>query len=102
MGTILTEASKLELRFFDFLNVAIQEYGLYIFMAFVFLLVPFGMWALSGGLRRKLLKGKSMPYVPPVIVIPLPGTPPQPQETFNPFPPLQDPPYCDCDFHRAE
>ena len=102
MNTNLTDALKFVPRVFDSLNTVIQEYGVYIFMGLVFLLIPFGVWTLSGGLRKKLLKGKPMTHAAPVIVIPLPGAPPQPQETFNPFPPLQDPPRCDCDAHYSD
>jgi len=102
MNIDLTEALKLVPRALDVLTTVIQDYGLYIFMGFVFLLIPFSVWTLSGGLRRKLLKGKPMPHAPLVIVIPLPGAPPQPRETFNAFPPLQDPPYCDHDVHHGD
>lgn len=82
---------------FRFLDGMIEDYGLYLFMGFVYVAIPFMVWVLSGGLRRRLLKGRPMPHVPPVIVIPLPGRPPQPPETFNPFPPYHQPPHCDCD-----
>jgi hypothetical protein len=89
-----TKAFELEQSVFDLLNRVISDYGLYIFMGLALFLIPFAIWALSGGLRRKLLKGKSMPHVPPVIVIRLPGAPPLPSETFDPLPPLRDPPDC--------
>ena len=82
---------------FEFLDGIIRDDGLYIFIGFVYLLIPFTIWAVGGGLRRKLLKGKPMPHVPPVIVIYQPGMPPRPPETFDPFPPLRDPP--DCEHH---
>ncbi len=82
---------------FRFLDGMIKDYGLYIFMGFVYVAIPFTVWVLSGGLRRRLLKGRPMPHVPPVIVIPLPGRPPQPPEMFNPFPSYHQPPHCDCD-----
>jgi hypothetical protein len=91
------KAIELMQSVFDFLSRVISDYGVYIFLGFVYLLIPFAIWALSGGLRRKLLKGKPMPHVPPVIVIQLPGAPPRPEETFDPFPPLRDPPCCDHD-----
>jgi hypothetical protein len=92
-----TKALEIERSVFDFLNGIISDYGLYIFMAFVFLLIPFTIWALSGGLRRKLLKGKPAPHVPPVIVIQVHDEPPPPTETFDPFPPLRNPPDGDRD-----
>ncbi len=82
---------------FEFLDGIIRDDGLYIFIGFVCLLIPFTIWAVGGGLRRKLLKGKPMPHVPPVIVFYQPGMPPRPPETFDPFPPLRDPP--DCEHH---
>ena len=78
---------------FDFLDGIIRDYGLNIFVGFVYVLIPFTAWALSGGLRWKLLRGKSMRQVPPVIVIHLPvGRPTPPTESYNPFPPLCEPP----------
>lgn len=76
---------------FEILDDFVSNYGLYIFMGFVYLLIPFTIWALSGGLRRKLVKGKPMPHVPPMIVIHLPGSPPPPAQPFDPFPPFRDP-----------
>jgi hypothetical protein len=81
---------------FEFLDTVIEDYGLYLFMGFVYVAIPFLVWVLCGGLRRRLLKGRPMTHVPPVIVIPLPGRPPQPPETFNPFPPYHQPPHSDC------
>jgi hypothetical protein len=84
---------------FEFLDGVIRDEGLYVFMGFVYLLIPFTIWAVSGGLRRKLLKGKPMPHVPPVIVIYQSGVPAQPISPFDPFLPLRDPPDCDHDYH---
>ena len=92
-----TEALKLIQPVFDFLDGIISDYGLYIFVAFIYALIPFSVWALSGGLRRKLLRGKPMPYVQPVIVIHLPVAPPRPAESFEPFPPFHEPPCRDHD-----
>jgi hypothetical protein len=82
---------------FDFLNGVISDDGLYIFVGFVYLLIPFGVWALTGGLRRKLLAGKSISPVRPIIVIQLPVAPPRAPELFEPFPPFHEPPDCDHD-----
>ena len=83
---------------FNFLDGIIADDGLYIFGGFIYALIPFSIWALTGGLRRKLLKGKYMPRVSPVIVLHLPvGSPPAPVETFNPFPPPPESPGCDRD-----
>lgn len=87
---------------FDFLDTVIDDYGLYLFMGFVYVAIPFLVWVLCGGLRRRLLKGKPMPHMPPVIVIHLPGRPPEPPETFNPFPPYHERPDCDYDDARLD
>jgi len=84
-------------RMFHFLDWIISDDGLYIFMGFVYLLIPFAVWALAGGLRRKLLAGKSVSPVRPVIVIHLPVAPPRAPELFEPFPPFYEPPDCDHD-----
>jgi len=89
-----TEILKSALRVFDFLNGIIQEYGVYIFAVLAFLLILFLAWTLNGGLRRKLLKGKPMPHIPPLVVIQM-GAPQKPPETFDPFPPLQDSQRCE-------
>jgi len=87
---------------FVFLDGVISDYGLYIFVGFVYLLIPFGVWALSGGLRRKLLAGKSVSPVRPVIVIQLPVVPPRATELFEPFPPFYEPPNCDQDSYHMD
>ncbi len=83
---------------FKFLDGMIEDYGLNLFMGFVYIAIPFLVWVLCGGLRRKLWQGKPMPQVPPVIVIHLPvGRPTPPPEPFHPFPPNQEPPGWDQD-----
>ena len=84
---------------FRFLDGMIEDYGLYLFMGFVYVAIPFLVWVLCGGLRRTLFNGKSVPHLPTVIIIPLPGRPPQSPEVFNQFPPYQERQDCDCDAH---
>ena len=92
------KALKLLIPVFEFLDGVISDYGLYIFMGFIYLLIPFSVWALSGGLRRKLLRGKPMPQFPPVMVVYLPVEhPTPPPEPFEQFPPYQEPPGCNHD-----
>jgi hypothetical protein len=79
-----TELLKLETRGFDFLNGVIQEYGLYIFIGFVFLLIPFLAWVLTGGLQRKLAKGKPVPQVRPTIVVQIPVGSPRRRSRYGP------------------
>ncbi len=80
---------------FRFLDGMIEDYGLYLFMGLVYIAIPFLAWVLCGGLRRALFKGKSVPQLSAVVVLHLPGRPPQPPETFNPFPANNEPPQCD-------
>jgi hypothetical protein len=82
---------------FDLLEQFFDDYGLYLFIAFVHLLIPFSVWALTGGLRRKLQAGKSASCVPPVRVIYLPIHPPPPPPGPEPFPPFCEPPDYDHD-----
>jgi len=73
---------------FQFLDDLIRDHGDALFMVFTYVTVPFLICVLCGGLRRKLLKGKSIPHVPPVIVLHIPiGRPTLPTEPFNPLPP---------------
>lgn len=39
---------------FDFLDGLIRDYGDILFMLFTYATIPFLVWVLSGGLRRKL------------------------------------------------
>jgi hypothetical protein len=88
----------LEQSLLKFLDGVIADYGIYIFMGLVFLLIPFLVWVLRGGLRRKQLKGKPMPQVTATIGMQITiGRPTRPSEAFDPFPPLRDPPDCDHD-----
>ena len=89
---------ELEQSVFKFLDGVIADYGVYIFMGLVFLLIPFLAWVLSGGLRRKQLNGKPTPHVTAAMGVQIKiGRPTPPPEPFDPFPPLRDPPCCDND-----
>jgi len=57
---------------FDFLDGIIRDYGDILFMLFTYIAIPFHVWVLCGGLRRKLLAGKRSTNVPSVTVIYLP------------------------------
>lgn len=83
---------------FDYLDGLIQDNGDILFMLFTYAAIPFLAWVSCGGLRRKLLKGKPMPHIPPVIVIHIPiGRPTPPPEPFNLFSPHCEPPDGDPD-----
>ena len=91
------KALELEASALKSLDGIIADYGPYLFFGVVILLMIFGIGVSSGGLRRKLLKGTSLPYVRPVIFIRLPGPPPPPSDDFDPFPPPDHYRHCDCD-----
>jgi len=98
MQPMQIKALELEQSVFKFLDGVIADYGVYIFMGLVFLLIPFLVWVLSGGLRRKQLNGKPTPHVTAAIGVQITiGRPAPPPEPFDPFPPLRDPPCCDHD-----
>lgn len=76
---------------FDYLDRVIRDHGDTLFMVFVYAAIPFLVWVLCGGLRRKL-KRKPMPHILPVIGVHIPlGRPPETPESFNPFPPHHEP-----------
>ena len=81
----------------DFLDGMIRDYGDILFMLFTYAAIPFLVWVLCGGLRRKVLAGKGAPDISPLTAIYLPLAPPRPRP--EPLPPLigQDcgPPGCD-------
>lgn len=71
---------------FEFLDDTIREEGDILFMLFAYAAIPFLVWVLCGGLRRKLPAGKRGTNVPSVTVIYLPlGFSRRPPE---PLPPL--------------
>jgi hypothetical protein len=97
-ATMQAKVIELEQKVFGFLGGIIRDHGDYLFMVLVFLLIPLGIWVLSGGLRRKLLKGRPMPSARPTIIIQHTDGRPSPHaESFNSFPPYQEPPDCNCD-----
>jgi hypothetical protein len=92
------KALELEVSALKHLDGFIDEHALFFLVGAIYLLLALLVWVLSGGLRRKLWKGKPIPLVRPVIVVQIPvGRPPPPPEPFDPFPPYQEPPDCDCD-----
>jgi hypothetical protein len=98
MPTWETKALEWEMSALKHLDGFMDEHALFFLVGAIYLLLALSVWVLSGGLRRKLWKGKPIPHVRPVIVLQIPiGRPPAPPEPFNPFPPYQEPPDCDCD-----
>ena len=62
---------------FNFLDALIQNYGVYLYLVFVWLALAVIAWILSGGLRKRL-KGNSTTVIPGII--------------FTMQPPMQSPP----------
>jgi hypothetical protein len=75
---------------FEFLDRLIRDYGDIMYMVFAYVAIAVIVWILGGGLRRKS-NGKPVHDAPTVIFIYLPGSPPPPPETFDPFPPPREP-----------
>ena len=79
------KALELEASGLKHLDGFIHEHALYFYIGAIYLLLALFAWVLSGALRRK--GGKSASHVRPVLFIHLPGPPPSPPDTFDPFPP---------------
>ena len=63
---------------FNALDALIQDYGVYLYLVFVWLSLAVIAWVLSGGLRRKRPQGNSATVIPGII--------------FTMRPPMQPPP----------
>jgi hypothetical protein len=53
---------------FNALDALIQDYGVYLYLVFVWLALGAIAWVLSGGLRRKRPQGNSATDVPGIII----------------------------------
>ena len=89
------KALELEASGLKHLDGFIHEHALYFLVGAIYLLLALLVWVLSGALRRK--GGKPMSHVRPALFIHLPGPPPPPQDTFDPFPPPHHSTHCDHD-----
>jgi hypothetical protein len=52
---------------FNFLDALISNYGVYLYLVFVWLSLGAIAWVLSGGLRRKRSQGNSTTVIPAII-----------------------------------
>jgi hypothetical protein len=75
------------------LDTFMADHALYVLIGLIYLVITLGIGLIL--LLRKSLKGKG--HVQPVVFIGLPGPPPPPQDTFDPFPPPHHSAHCDCD-----
>ena len=53
---------------FNCLDALIQDYGVYLYLVFVWLSLGAIAWILSGGLRRKRSQGNSVTVTPGIII----------------------------------
>ena len=53
---------------FNFLDALISDYGVYLYLVFVWLSLGAIAWVLSGGLRRKRPQGNSATVIPGIII----------------------------------
>jgi hypothetical protein len=89
MQTWQIKALELEAAALKSVDGFIHEHALWFLIGIIYLLLALLVWVVSDGLRRKLLRGKHMSHVPPVILVQLPvGRPTQPSEPLDPFPPF--------------
>src|SRR5208282_1230297 len=89
------KALELEASVLKHLDGFIREHALYFFIGAIYLLLALLVWVLSGALRRN--GGKTMFHIRPALYIRLPGPPPLPPDTFDPFPPPHHSTHCDHD-----
>jgi hypothetical protein len=84
------KALELEESALEHLDGFVHEHPLYFLIGVIYLLLALLVWILRGGLWRRF---KQRPgSVQPVIIIESRTPPAPPQEAFDPFPPLRDPP----------
>lgn len=72
------ELLKLFPPLFNALDSLIEDYGVYLYLVFVWLAVAAIAWIISGGLRRKQPRGNFATVIPCIIVIAQPPRQPEP------------------------
>ena len=64
-------------RLFNALDAFIEDYGVYLYLVFVWLALAVIAWIISGGLRR-WMKGNAATVIPIVIILTQPPRQPEP------------------------
>src|ERR1700722_8938853 len=90
------KALELEASGSKHLDGFVHEHALYFLIGAIYLLLALLAWVLSGALRPKGRKPTA--HVRPVLFIHVPGAPPPPPDTFDPFPPRHHSARCDHDY----
>ena len=75
---------------FNALDALIQDYGVYLYLVFVWLSLGAIAWVLGGGLRRKRPQGNSATVVPGIIFTTRPPIKPPPPIIIADFDPTQN------------
>jgi hypothetical protein len=71
------ELLKLLPPIFNALDAFIEDYGVYLYLVFVWLALAVIAWIFSGGLRRRM-KGNAATVIPAVIIMAQPRMQPEP------------------------
>jgi hypothetical protein len=75
---------------FKFLDALISNYGVYLYLVFVWLSLAVIVWILSGGLRRKRPQGNSATVIPGIIFTTRPSNQSPPPIVITDADPVQN------------
>ena len=75
---------------FHWLDGLIHDYGDYLYMVLVYVSLPLIAWILSGGLRRRLPRQRSITAIPIIVIQSAAPSPPLPPDFGGNFQPHSD------------
>ena len=75
---------------FNFLDALISNYGVYLYLVFVWLSLGAIAWVLGGGLRRRRLHGNSATVIPGIIITTRPPNQSPPPTVITVIHPVQN------------
>ena len=75
---------------FNFLDALISNYGVYLYLVFVWLSLGAIAWVLGGGLRRRLPQGNSATIIPGIIFTTRPPNQSPPPTVITEIHPVQN------------